>query len=248
MKSILCGREAQLKETWIRKIGDLLFPKRCPLCDEVLGRKEHGFCNSCKKKIVYIKEPCCKKCGRSLSEKGEGVCAECVGKSHLFIKGRALFEYKDVAKAIYRYKYSNRREYATTFAKEVVEHLGAEVESWGVDALIPVPLHKKKKRQRGFNQAELLAKELGKLLDKPVYCHLVERYRYTVPQKELNERERQNNLKNAFKIGLNDVKLNKAMIIDDIYTTGQTIDQISKVLLQVGICQIYFITLAIGGD
>ena len=114
------------------------------------------------------------------------------------------------------------------------------------DALIPVPLHKGKLRVRGYNQAEVLAKELSVLTGIPMFPDLIERVEKTAPMKDLSAAERQNNLKRAFKIRRNDVKLSTIIIIDDIYTTGSTIDAVSREFKKAGAQRIYFLTLAIG--
>lgn len=100
--------------------------------------------------------------------------------------------------------------------------------------------------KRGYNQAALLAAELGKQLDIPVLTGFVERTRNTRPQKELEGAKRQNNLKKAFKIVQNDVKLNTIVIIDDIYTTGSTIDAVAQACREAGVKHVYFAALAIG--
>ena len=115
-----------------------------------------------------------------------------------------------------------------------------------VQALVPVPVHVTKKHSRGYNQAEVLAKELGKYLEIPVRCDLIKRVRKTAPMKDLSAEARQNNLKKAFKICCNDVKLDTIVIIDDIYTTGSTIDAMCAELQKVGIKNIYYVALAIG--
>ena len=114
------------------------------------------------------------------------------------------------------------------------------------DAIIPVPLHKTREKQRGYNQAALIARELGKRLNIPVEEEFVGRIRQTLPQKNLKGKERQNNLKNAFKIRQNDVKLNTVIVVDDIYTTGTTMDEIAGCLKRAGIREIYCISLAVG--
>lgn len=212
-----------------------------------MGEKECGICHICKGKIKYVQEPRCIKCGKGLEVKGKDKkCRDCQSRTHKYNRGRALYEYKDVAAAIYRFKYQNRREYAAFFGEEMAKMLHTEIREWNVEALIPVPLHKKRRNKRGFNQSELLARELGKRLSIPVCSKLVIRCRNTTPQKCLNAIERQNNLKKAFKIIGNDVKLKKVIIVDDIYTTGETIDQISEALIDAGVKEVYFLTLAIG--
>ena len=114
------------------------------------------------------------------------------------------------------------------------------------DALIPIPLHRKRLVKRGYNQAELLAEAVGRKLGVPVYGKLVKRVKNTAPLKRQNPQERQNNLKKAFIIMQNDVKLDTIILIDDIYTTGSTVDEVTDVLKRHGVKKVYVITLACG--
>ncbi len=118
--------------------------------------------------------------------------------------------------------------------------------SWNPDALVPIPLHKTRKRKRGFNQAQLLAEKLGKRLEIPVEKGILERTKKTGPQKELNDVQRRANLKNAFQVRQNDVRLKRIVLVDDIYTTGSTIDAAAAVLLEHGAEKVYFLTICIG--
>ena len=111
---------------------------------------------------------------------------------------------------------------------------------------MPVPVHPSRKRKRGYNQAELLAGVISRRTGIPVRQDLIVRQKKTVPQKELDEKQRQNNLKKAFKIIKNDVKLDTIVIIDDIYTTGSTINAMATMLHIAGISRIYYAALAIG--
>ena len=104
----------------------------------------------------------------------------------------------------------------------------------------------RKLKKRGYNQAELIAGMLSKHWNIPVITNLVVRCKNTRPMKEIVGTDRQNNLKKAFKLGVNDVKLNTIIIIDDIYTTGSTIDAVAKVCREAGILNIYFLTVSIG--
>lgn len=124
--------------------------------------------------------------------------------------------------------------------------LGRKIIEWGAQALIPVPLHKSRQRTRGYNQAQLIAEELGKRMNMRVVDDLLYRVKKTKAQKNLNAFERENNLKKAFKIVQNDVKLNSVILIDDIYTTGSTLDEAAHCLQECGIGNIYFIVLSIG--
>ncbi len=223
----------------------LLFPRRCPVCDEIVQPAGEKICMPCLKKLKYITPPYCMKCGKPV-EKGQEYCRDCHRTPHRFVCGRALYEYRSVSAGIYRFKYGGRREYADFWGEELAAYLGDFVRATGAQALIPVPLHGKRLRKRGYNQALLLAKELGSHTGVPVYGDYVARIRDTAPLKLLSPWERQNNLKKAFIIKQNDVKLEVAIIIDDIYTTGSTVDGVAAVLLDSGVRQVYFIALSCG--
>lgn len=224
----------------------LLFPTRCPVCDGVVKRKEGLICTGCRNGFKTVTEPFCLSCGKPLSAESSQYCNDCAGKPHKYIRGRALYEYESAAASIYRFKYGGRREYARFFGREIAGCLEKFIRKAAPDALIPVPLSRKRLSRRGYNQAQLLAEVIGEEMGIPVFPHLAVRVRDTLPQKELNAQERQNNLKRAFKICRNDVKLSTIIIIDDIYTTGSTIDAMAYELRQAGIKHIYFAALAIG--
>ena len=227
-------------------IADLVYPRRCPVCDEIVEMPAF-ICKECRNKILYIEEPVCKKCGKPLEDERAEYCFDCNRKKHEFDAGRALFVYQgDIKKSLYRYKYSNKREYAKAYGEETVRVCGDWIESLMIDAIIPVPLHKSRKRKRGYNQAELYAREIGNKLNIPVMANLVTRTVNTQPQKELNVKERKNNLKKAFKIQQNIVQLNNILLVDDIYTTGNTMDAVACELRNAGIQNIYILCISIG--
>lgn len=231
---------------WLEKAAALLYPPTCPVCNELLGTGVQSMCPDCRRRVRYLSGPLCYKCGKKLSERESEYCLDCSRGRHVFTAGRALYEYEDVAAALYRFKYGGHREYAHFFAGELARQLGAYICSLQPDGLVPVPMYRGKQRRRGYNQAELLAQALGRELDIPVYTELVVRNRNTRPLKELNSEERLNNLKRAFNLAQNSVKLKTIILIDDIYTTGSTMDQVSSVLLAGGSRKIYSIVLAIG--
>lgn len=224
----------------------MVFPRRCPVCDEVLLAGVY-ICEDCRKKIHFISEPVCKKCGKTLEEERQEYCSDCVRKKHLFIQGKAVFEYQEeMKKSMYRFKYSNKREYADFYAWEAVSAYYSWIKRQGIEAIVPVPMYIWKKRRRGYNQAEVFAKRLGAQLQLPVECNLVKRTRNTRPQKELNDVGRKENLKKAFKIVASIVKYRKVLLVDDIYTTGSTMDAVTEVLLEAGVEEVYFICVCIG--
>ena len=234
------------KNGYAERIINLIYPRRCPVCDEIVPMGDGLVCFECSKKIRYIDEPRCRSCGKHLTDENNIFCYDCENKHHIYDYGYAVYEYQSMKKSIYRFKYKGRCEYAKFYARDVCRVLGEEIRKMDADALIPVPLHKSKLSSRGYNQAELVAEEISHITGIPVAKKLVKRVRRTIPQKELNDRERQNNLKKAFNITSDVVKLNKTIVIDDIYTTGSTIDAVAKELKQHGVGKVYFITLCIG--
>ena len=226
-----------------RIILQVLFPRHCPVCDEIVRPMGEKICADCMDKLRLITPPWCMRCGKKLEEEGE-YCPECREKTRTYVRGRALYEYISAAQSIYRFKYGGRQEYADYFGEQIAEYLGEFIERIHPDGLVPVPLHRSRMRKRGYNQAELLARAVGSRMGIPVYDKLLVRVKNTRPLKQLNGRERQNNLKKAFNVAQNDVKLKVLIIIDDIYTTGSTIEEVSRALKAAGAEKTYFVTLA----
>lgn len=227
-------------------IMELLFPRRCPVCDRPVRKFRAYICPKCKDELKYVSENSCLKCGKQLSDENAVYCRDCRVLSHSYDKGYTVFDYKSIRRTIYRFKYRGRQEYADFLGQETARKLKRELKALSPDALIPIPLHPAKEKTRGYNQAVLLAQALGRETGIPVLPDFLIRVKNTVPQKELSLRDRQNNLKKAFNIAQNDVKLSTIVIIDDIYTTGATVDAAALVCRQHGIKKIYFISLAAG--
>ena len=222
-----------------------IFPRRCPVCDEIVIPCGEKICLRCLKRLKLLTPPWCVKCGKKLAFEEE-LCTDCSRMKHKYVRGRALYEYDSVASSIYRLKYGKRQEYADFFGEEMARYLGGFIRECNPDVMMPVPLHKKRQRKRGYNQAWLLTKSLGYHMDIPVRNDLLYRAKNTSPLKQQNPSERQNNLKKAFIIAQNDVKLDTVIIVDDIYTTGSTIDAIADVLLQHGVNRVFYVALACG--
>lgn len=226
-------------------ILQLLFPLRCPVCDDIVRPYGEKICAGCLGRLKPITPPWCMQCGKKLLKEQE-YCKDCRKGGHRYIRGRALYEYGSAATSVYRFKYGGRQEYADFFGEEMAKYLGGFIQSVKPDALIPVPLHRKRQNDRGYNQAKVLADAVGRRLNIPVYDSFVCRVKNTIPLKKQNPKERQNNLKKAFIVRQNDVKLKKVVLVDDIYTTGSTMNEISATLLEYGVLEIYFVTLTCG--
>ena len=230
-----------------RLILDLLFPRRCPLC----GKISDGFCKDCAKKLPYVRQPFCFHCGKPLLTSEQEYCLACRTHKYAYTQGRALYHYADpVRESLYAIKYSNKREYLEYFADDIHQHLGSIIAQWKPQVVLPIPMHIRAKRRRGYNQAELLAKYLAKRVDLPVHMDVLKKVRKTANQKELDYRERLINLHGAFAVNTAYIEdgilpWNSVLLIDDIYTTGSTIQEAAKMLRCAGVENIYFITLCI---
>lgn len=222
-----------------------LFPRRCPFCQRALS-KGTLVCDRCLGKLRIIESPFCLKCGKPVS-KDQELCMDCQRREHQFCSGRSVFLYnKPMKKAIYRFKYENKREYASFFADAIVQNLTEYGKYLGVDGIVPIPLHPRRERSRGYNQAALVARKIGAEWEIPVYENLLIRKTNTRPLKNQTEEQRKNNLKNAFLIKANGVQLKKILLVDDIYTTGSTIDEAARTLKEGGANEVFFISISLG--
>jgi len=181
-------------------------------------------------------------------------CRECHRKGYVrvhsdsaIVQGKALYLYKGAIKqSMYRFKYANKREYAKFLAKQAVETYGDWFQR--IEVIVPVPMYSKKQKVRGYNQAEIFARELSKYTGIPVDKHCVYRVKNTIPQKGLSDIERKNNLENAFQRGKSIVQYSHILIVDDIYTTGYTAEAVARELRKKGGCQIHLFSICIGGN
>ena len=227
-------------------LQNLFFPPRCPVCDQVLWAGEKT-CGPCGTKIQHITEPCCKKCGKPLEDERREYCPDCAHKKHFYTQGKAVFVYQGgIRESMYRFKYANKREYATFYAEEAYHLHGAWIRAKGIEVILPVPMYRKKERKRGYNQAAVFARSLGKISGIPVDQTLLSRVRNTVPQKELNDKERRKNLEEAFVVSGRPVPYHSVLLVDDIYTTGSTVDAIAEILRAEGVDVICFLSISIG--
>lgn len=241
----MIGHRKNIIEEW----KEFLYPRRCPGCNEILydEEKTDGYCRICKTKMTYIGDSGCVKCGKKLKDATQTICNDCRRRNHVFVQNKAVYVYTGPMKpAMYRFKYSNCRTYGKTFVEDAWKIHARWLQSLSVDAVIPVPMYRKKEKRRGYNQAEVLAREIAQKLGCPLETKMVVRAKNTVPLKNLNDTQRKKNLENAFKIRKNGVKLNKILLIDDIYTTGSTLDGVTTALLAAGVREVYCLTICAG--
>ena len=211
-----------------------------------------GICPGCRKKIVPVTEGAyCMHCGKPLRNEAAEYCPDCVknlsaGK-HGFDQGRSLWLHREpVSGALYRFKYRNRRRFGRIFAGGLAEAYAQQIRRWGIGEIIPVPLHPSRRRMRGFNQAEILARELGGLCGLPVRTDVLYRIRKTSPQKLLGRAERLRNLHGAFGVSADWKPCGNVLLIDDIYTTGATLERAAGILKKAGAQKVFFLTISIG--
>lgn len=224
---------------------DLLYPRRCPVCQNAAPYGEE-ICPECRKRLPYIRGPVCLRCGRPVRE-GEALCADCAEIRHDFDAAVSGFLYDDVMReAVAALKYKGRKEYGRVLGRLLYACTEKKLRRFRAEAVVPVPVHAKKKRERGYNQAELIAREVAEGLKKPLLADALIRTKYTKAMKTLSAKARRTNLRNAFEIGPGFVPVRSALIVDDIYTTGSTADACAAVLKEAGVKEVFAVTLAVG--
>ncbi|MGN8805355.1 MULTISPECIES: ComF family protein [unclassified Blautia] len=228
----------------LRKILDIFYPRCCPVCQKILKDQRRMICPECEKKLQPIGHPRCYKCGKPIEE-GE-YCKDCQKHTHIFDQGRGIFVYDGIMRrSVTRYKYYGCREYGYFYAKAMYRYAWKNLNQWKPDLIVPVPIHKSKERLRGFNQAAYLAERLSCYTGIPVDTDLVQKVVKTKSQKKLNAMQRRKNLEKAFLVTKN-IRGKDILVIDDVYTTGSTIDAMAGCLRKRGAKNIYFLTVCIG--
>lgn len=229
----------------IKEFLDMLYPEKCPICHQILEFPEKLICKECLNKLRFIGTDRCLKCGRSVEGDRE-YCTVCSNRTRSFTEGRSILIYDDIMKeSLLRYKYGGRREYGRFYAALMYQCGRREIERWKPDLILPVPLHRRKKRIRGFNQAEVLASYISEWTGIPMESDVLRKTRNTKSQKKLDAQQRKKNLKNAFCVQKKMCGLN-VLVIDDVYTTGSTMEEIASVLKQSGVGNVFFLTICAG--
>lgn len=226
---------------------DILFPRRCPVCDGIVMPKGRLICPECFKKLSFVKNPVCKKCGKEVLSDRLEFCLDCSRRKRTFEYGRALVNYDESArKSMAKIKYKNKREYMDFYGEAICVRYEKIIRRMEAEALVPVPVHPARKRARGFNQAELLAQKIGSGLNIPVVSDMLVRNKKTAPQKSLDPAGRLKNLEEAFSAGKIPRGVERVILVDDIYTTGSTIEACTRALKKAGIKKVYFLAICIG--
>ena len=221
------------------------YPRHCPVCHEILEDQGRMICRRCEKELSPITEPCCFKCGKPVGP-GEEYCSDCLKREHLYDQGRGIFVYDDKMRvSLTRFKYFGCREYGDFYARAMCIYAEKEIKRWKPDLIVPVPLHKRKQRMRGFNQSAYLAGKISSFTGIPADLTLVTKPHRTRSQKKLTAYQRQINLREAFCVKRN-IEGSRILVVDDVYTTGSTMDAMAHVLREKGAYKIWFLTVCTG--
>lgn len=227
----------------ITPVLDLLYPPRCFICREIGERS--GLCAACAVAIIRVPEPQCARCGHPLSERAQ--CYNCRICKPAFVRCRVWGAYEGVLRdAIHRLKYRDRPGLAEPLGIRLAAYARTEsaaLHSLKFDAVIPVPMHPIRQRQRGYNQAERLAWVVASELGLTVQTRCLFRTRSTRPQVGLAADIRATNLKDAFRAS-EAVADKTLLLIDDVTTTGSTLNACATTLTRAGAAAVYALVLA----
>ena len=227
----------------------LLYPPHCAACNADTASGVH-LCAACAEQVKKIEAPFCRQCSQPFDGaiEGEFVCAQC--QEHQFHFDCAVTRYRSrgvVREFIHRFKYDRQFYLRHPLSNWLAEALEDErIQAQPFDAFVPVPLHAARYRERDFNQAEVLAKLLSKRTGKPVWKAL-KRIRYTTTQTKLDRDERMENLRNAFRVRHAEaVQSRHLILVDDVFTTGSTVEECARVLRSAGAASVRVVTVARG--
>lgn len=220
----------------INKILDFLFPPKCAFCREILTTKS-PVCNECMKTLPFIEDDVCDICGRPIDEFSYNICANCRKDKRWFEHSFVPLVYKDSAKDSAVALKSAHPYYAKAFAYLLADKILTSPHYVNFDSITFVPQSSRSKRNRGYNQAELIAKELSRLLNIPCIPTLC-RSNDGKQQHTLNAPERRANVKKCY-FKTDAPGSGAILLVDDIYTTGSTANYCSKLLRQMGFSKVY---------
>ncbi len=232
----------------LEPLGSLFFPAHCAGCGRSTGEGE-DLCDACAGRIEYVRAPRCEACSQPFSgQMAEFTCPNCRGEAFSFDCAVAVtLSRGPVRDMVHRLKYAREIWLARVLGGILVHGLRDErLEGMAFDGIVPVPLHPRRLREREFNQASLLAAELARASGIPVIEALA-RHRYTTTQTRLDRNARRQNLRDAFILRKNaDVTDNNLLLVDDVLTTGSTLDACAAVLLEGGAGSVRALTVARG--
>jgi ComF family protein len=233
---------------FFKALFQFFLPPQCYCCEMFLPEGQQGLCADCLSAIHWIEPPFCSRCGIPFPsrEEKDHLCGVCSEGERYFTMGRAPGCYEgSLREAVHRWKYEGKIHLSPLFGEWMVKCFFQHWETNLFDLLIPVPLHPQRLRERGFNQALLLARELSLRTGIPCRKRVLEKRKPTLPQVNLSGRERERGVKGAFHLAEGkEVREKVILLIDDVYTTGTTANECSKVLMAGGAKRVDVLTLA----
>ncbi len=230
-----------MKESFLH----LVFPPFCPLCETELKYNEQLICVDCFLRISTIESHFCTQCAAPL-KKNRKTCDFCKGIDFNFSKVRAFAVFATpLVEMIHLLKYERKTHLAIRLGILLGNLFLSDAELFTADVIIPVPLHRTRMRERGYNQSLLLARMVSSISHKELCSDVVLRTKATKSQTTLNHGEREKNLKNAFCVTVAErIKDKSVVIIDDVFTTGTTLNEMAGTLIDGGAHSVYGLVLA----
>lgn len=229
----------------IEKTLRFIYPKRCLFCYRVLPLNyDEDVCAECENTIDCIGNPACVQCGTPIECYGK--CSRCAKNNFCFDEGFAVYVYKDFPReAILRFKFGDMYKYAEYFGYTMARYADISDIPF-VDYVVPVPIHEWKLLKRGYNQSLLLAQVYAREREEDC-VELLVRVKNTKPQNKLSRNERDKNIKGAFALKDEkiDLKGKSVLLIDDIFTTGSTINECARILKKYGAHEVYSFCLSV---
>ncbi|MCK4385616.1 MAG: ComF family protein, partial [candidate division Zixibacteria bacterium] len=219
-------------------ILDFVYPQHCAICKKHLKKNEKDVCEVCWNSLVTLPDPFCPYC-KSLFEYGETTCSFCesagkISEDHKISMVRSLGRFDDYYKLlIHRFKYGKKIPLGKRLAQRLGETINSDSNFLESDLSIPVPLHKSRYRERGFNQSEIVAEEVSKITGLSVLKNVLKRKKNTKDQTNLSPQQREENVRGAFVVTQPEVIGGKKIIlVDDVITTGATLSECARMLKQ----------------
>lgn len=239
---------------WLQITLDFVFPAECLYCGNFLGdTRMVVFCQTCWEQIAVITDPTCALCGDLLPHTQSSrltapvLCKHCRESPPWMDRVIAATSYDDVARtAIHQFKFHHKTSLAKPFAHLIHDRLSCDFDMTTYQAILPVPLHPRRRRQRGYNQSEMLARELSQMLHLPLMRGILRRIRQTNEQALLADRpSRHVNIRDAFQVVQpTSVKGKALVLVDDVVTTGATVSECARMLKQAGAESVLVLTIA----
>ncbi len=224
----------------------VVYPEICVVCLKSQPLSSGAVCQSCRTSLSFIQSPYCRGCGGSLDNALE-LCGECLRFTRPWRHALSLFNFSGTTRElVHRFKYHGDVALTRLWSTEMRAVLSARSAEPDYDLITAVPLHWLKKMKRGYNQAELIAREFSAVSGIP-FVPILKRRKWTRPQASLNLTQRQANLKNSFVLKTNLIIENKSiLLIDDVFTTGSTLTACANVLAAAGASAVEVFTIARG--